>query len=404
MVDYLKRSWAVVDLDAIAHNVHIIRDTLPSRTLFMGVVKADAYGHGDRYVARELEGIGVDWLGVAAISEAVSLRRSGITKPILIFGSTPVDRVSELDRYSLTQTVYSPEYAKALSDAARDRRLVINIHVKVDTGMGRLGFFAFEDPGRAAEEIQTACGLPGLKCSGIYSHFSCADEAKPDSEAYTRRQYERFHLVADLLERGGTGSLLRHICNSAGTLRFSEYAMDMVRVGIALYGLNPGPDCGGILDLRPAMSLYSTVTMVKEVRPGLSVSYGRRFTTGHMSRLATVPIGYADGYDRTLSNRGRMLVRGRYAPVAGTVCMDQLVLDVTHIPQVREGDTAVIIGRDGEEALTLDEMAALTGTISYEKACLIGRRVPRVYRKGGAEAAVVDYVSSQPPDNISGSI
>lgn len=393
MIDYFKRSWAVVNLDHIAHNYKIIRNMLPARCMVMGVVKADAYGHGDKYIADQLVRLGVDWFGVSNLEEALSLRQQGIYHPILIFGVTPAENVRELNEYNLTQAVYSSSYAKELAAAAEAADVGLQIHIKVDTGMSRLGFVV--DNGfleSSVEEIVEICEMPCFNPQGIFTHFACADELNEDSAAYTKDQYVKFCSIIQRLEERGVTFAIRHCCNSAGTICYPEMHMDMVRPGVVLYGLNPSDDCAGKVDLRPAMELYSSVSMVKEIATGTTVSYGRCYTAHRPTKIATVAIGYADGYERELSNKARMLVRGKFANVIGRVCMDQLVLDVTHIDGVKAGDTVTIVGRDGDNVLTFDEMADLSGTISYEKVCLIGKRVPRIYRQNGKDIGVVDYI------------
>lgn len=393
MADYLKRSWAVVNLDNIAHNVEQIKKTLSPHCALMGVVKADAYGHGDKYIADELVHLGVSWFGVSNIEEAISLRTQGIFHPILIFGVTPAEYAKTLNEFNITQTIHSAAYAKQLHAAASGARVELSVHIKVDTGMSRLGFVL--DNGFAEQsvgEIFEIAKYPNFRAGGIYTHFACADEAREDSVAYTRMQYERFQEIIARLGREGLRFAIKHCCNSAGAVMYPSMHMDMIRPGILLYGLTPSADCTGKLELKPVMELYSTVSMVKEIDAGTPVSYGRCYTAHRKTKVATVPIGYADGFERELSNKARMLVRGQYAGVIGRVCMDQLMLDVTHIDGVEAGDTVTIVGRDGENSLSFDEMANLSGTINYEKVCLIGKRVPRIYRRGGKDVGVVDYV------------
>lgn len=393
MIDYLKRSWAVVDLDHIAHNITQIKRALTPGCMLMGIVKADAYGHGDKFVADQLVRQGVNWFGVSNISEAVSLREQGIYHPILILGYTPTERVEALNAYHLTQTIYSLDYAQEMQAAAQAAGVDIDMHIKIDTGMSRLGFVV--DNGFApisADEIAEVCAMPNLHAGGIYTHFAVADENEEESVSYTYHQFAQFRRIIDVLAERGVTFPIRHCCNSAGVLRYPEMHMDMVRPGIIIYGLNPSDDCAGALDLRPAMSFYSCISQVKNIPRGTTVSYGRGYTAHRDMRVATVPIGYADGYARELSNKSRMLVRGQYANVIGRVCMDQLMLDVTHIPETVPGDMVTIVGTDGEYTLTFDEMAHLSGTINYEKVCLIGKRVPRIYRRNGREIGVVDFI------------
>lgn len=395
MIDYLKRSWAVVNLDNVAHNIEEIKRVLTPRCMLMGVVKADAYGHGDKYIADELVRLGVNWFGVSNIEEAVSLRTQGIFHPILIFGTTPAGHAKALNEYNITQTIHSAAYARELQASAEDARVDLNVHVKIDTGMSRLGFVL--DNGFAEQsikEIIELAGYPNLRTQGIFTHFACADETPEDSVRYTKAQYKRFQDVISRLQASGVYFDIKHCCNSAGTIMFPEMHMDMVRPGILIYGLSPSRDCFDARKvwLEPAMELYSVVSMVKEIDSGTAVSYGRCYTANGKTIVATVPIGYADGFGRGLSNKARMLVRGKYANVIGRVCMDMLMLDVTHIDGVTAGDIVTIVGNDGENSLTFDEMAELSGTINYEKVCLIGKRVPRIYRRGGKDIGVVDYI------------
>lgn len=397
-MEYLKRTWAVVDLDHAAHNIRQIRQRLAPGCMLLGVVKADAYGHGDRYIAQELARQGVDWFGVSNMEEAMSLRGQGFAQSILIFGYTPAEHAALLGRQGLTQSVYSLEYGRELQEAAAAAGTELRVHIKVDTGMSRLGFVLDAGfPERSEREIAAVCALPNLRAEGIFTHFAVADELSEQSAAYTRQQYSRFQGILERLEQRGVRFCIRHCCNSGAFLNYPEMHLDMVRPGILLYGLHPSEDCAraGGIELRPVMELYSIVSQVKEIPGGTSVSYGRRYTAQGNTRVATVPIGYADGYARALSGKGRVLVRGQYANVIGRVCMDMLMLDVTHIPNVSPGDLVTIVGRDNEAALTFDEMARLTDTVHYEKICLIGKRVPRIYRRSGEEVGVLDVIRQQ---------
>lgn len=393
-MDYLRRTWAEIDLDRIVHNHRIIRQRLTPGCRTMAVVKADAYGHGDGYVSRALQQDGADWFAVSNINEAVSLRRQGVVRPVLILGYTPPEMAGLLVEQSLTQTVYSGEYARALSKESAARKLTIDCHIKIDTGMSRIGFFAQQGhAAQAADEIARVCAQPGLSCTGAFTHFSCADEYSADSRAFTHRQFEVFMETLGLLKQAGVEFALRHCCNSAATLAYPEYHLDMVRPGVVLYGLSPSPECAGMAALLPAMSLYTTVTMVKTLDQHAAVSYGRRYVTPKGGRrIASIAIGYADGYRRNFTNKGRVIIRGQYAPITGAVCMDQLMVDVSAIDGVQSGDVVTLVGENGGAAITLDDFAALNGTINYEECCLIGRRVPRVYMQGGREIAAVDYV------------
>lgn len=391
MVDFLRRSWAVVDLDHIDYNMRSIKAKLHPGCLVMAVVKADAYGHGDKYIADELIKLGVNWFAVSNLNEALSLRNQGIYHPILVLGTTPPNKARQLCELNITQTVFSLEYGRKLQQQAQRAGVTVPCHIKIDSGMGRLGFDSTQ-PQIAAAEIEEVCASPNLQCDGVFTHFSSADEYSEDSIAYTKQQYASFMSLLSRLEHQGIRFGLRHCCNSGGIVNYPEMQLDMVRAGILLYGLVPDPACNGKIDLRPAMQLHSVVSMVKEVKAGAKISYGRTFTAQRDMRLATVPIGYADGYHRVLSNRGKMLVNGRFAPIVGRICMDQLMLDVTGIPEVTDGMQITIVGEEGGNRITMEEIAQMTDTVHYEIMCVLGRRVPRVYRRGGKDIGAVDYI------------
>ena len=393
-MDYLRRTWAEINLDDIRHNYRQMKQRLKPGCMAMAVVKADAYGHGDGFVARTLQQEGADWFAVSNINEAISLRRQEITKPILILGYTPPELASRLYELNVSQAVYSVEYAQGLSQAAEQQQVRVDCHIKVDTGMSRIGFYAQKGHEvQAAHEIARVYALPHLDCTGIFTHFACADEYAPDSEAFTHMQFSVFQAVVSLLRKDGISFQIHHCCNSAATLSYPEMHLDMVRLGDVLYGLSPSPECAGMVDLQPAMSLYTTVTMVKPLDPGACISYGRRYTVPKGGRkIASIAIGYADGYRRNFTNQGHVLLHGRIAPIVGAVCMDQLMVDVTDIPDVCSGDLVTLLGHDGGHTITLDDFARINHTINYEECCLIGRRVPRVYIEDGKESAAVDYV------------
>ncbi len=383
MSEFLKRTWAEIDLDAIRHNYHTIRGSLSADCRLMAVVKADAYGHGDIHVAQTLQDAGADWFGVSNLEEAIRLRQGGITLPMLILSYTPPEEAANLARYGITQTVISREYATALNAAAMAAHVTVAVHIKLDTGMSRVGFFYHDEQTDAAtiDDVAAVCALSNVTADGIFTHFASADEET--GEGITRRQHALLtHAVKKLQQRGITFAF-KHCANSAATLRFPDLHMDMVRPGIILYGLAPAPWMKGVLPLIPAMSLKTVVSLVKEVPAGTCVSYGHTYRTETTARIATVPIGYADGYPRSLSNTARMAVKGTLVPLIGRVCMDQCLLDVTDIPDVTEGMTVTVFGRDGDTVLPVEEVAALSGTINYEAVCLIGKRVPRIFYRDG---------------------
>lgn len=391
---YLRRSWAAVNLNALDHNVAEIRRRIPASCALMGVVKADAYGHGDIMTARRLVQNGAAWLGVSNIDEAMVLRRKGIGQEtgILIFGDTPVHYASELARFGITQTVYSPDYATALSREAVRLGVMVDVHLKVDTGMARIGFVCLGDRLETADEVAAAAVLPGLNATGIFTHFSCADDPDPEAVAYTKVQLARFTALCDTLSARGIPFRWRHCCNSAGILNYPEAHLDMVRAGIILYGLAPSSSLRGVGNFIPILDLKTVISQVKTVPAGQDISYGRIFRTDSARTIASVCIGYADGYLRGFSSRAKMIVHGHLAPVVGRVCMDQLMLDVTDIPDVKPGDTVTVFGAEG---VTADDLASLVDTVGYELVCLISRRVPHVYLENGEEIAIADYIRSK---------
>ncbi len=390
MKSFMKRCWAHIHLDYLAQNLNHIRKLLPQGTEVMAVVKANAYGHGDGMIAAELQKQGVTWFCVSNVDEAISLRKGGIKGEILILGTTPVELAGLLVQYKLVQTVYSLEYAQQLSRELEKENAVVECHFKIDTGMGRIGFL-HHDTYNALEELLKVCKLPGLKPTGIFTHYAVADEVSADSLAYTKKQLAAFQDILLKLKENGVNLKTVHTKNSAGIERLGEEQYGYARAGIILYGLNPS---GDVTDpgIKPVMELKSVVSMVKKVAPDTSISYGRKFISDREMVVATVPVGYADGFSRSLSGRAEFLVRGKRAQVIGTVCMDQLMLDVSHIPGVTMGDEVTIFGRDGEEEISAADLAGMAGTIAYEIICAVGHRVPRVYYKGDQVVGVVNYL------------
>lgn len=388
-MEFFKRTWAEIDLDALDANVDAIGALLPEGTQMLAVVKADAYGHGDRMVSRELSRKGVRWFGVSNLEEGVSLRSAGVSGDILIFGFTPPSMAKELSSFQMSQAILNKDYAQELSDYACKAGVKVKGHIKLDTGMGRIGFSCGNIP-QCLDEISQCCRMPGLEITGIFSHFSSSDDPSPEGIAYTKMQKERFDAVTEGLQRCGISIPFRHLQNSAGIVSYPECRYEAVRAGVILYG-QPLPFLPGHnLSLKPVMRLCSTVAMVKTVQPGECISYSRTFVAPKEMRVATIPIGYADGYLRAFSNRADVLIRGKRARVIGNVCMDQLMVDVSHIPDVQVDDRVTLAGRDGEEEITFSELATLAGTIHYELLCLVGKRVPRVYFRGGEIVKVWD--------------
>ena len=368
-------TWAEISLDAIARNVEAIRARLPARTKLMCVLKANAYGHGAAALARFLDDK-CEYYGVAVLEEALALRAAGVEKPVLILGCTPPERFGEVVEADLTQTISTEQDAKALSRTATAIGKRVRAHFKVDTGMGRIGF---PDTPETARLLAELAALPGFVAEGLYSHLACADMA---DKAPAREQFSRFAAFCAMAEKAGLCAPIRHICNSAGVIQF-DTPWDMVRVGIALYGLYPSEEVDKArVPLRPAMSWKTRVSFLKEVPSGTGISYGRTFVTGRPTKVATLPVGYADGYPRALSNVGRVIVRGQYAPIIGRVCMDQCMADVTDVPGVAVGDEVILVGRAEERAVTLEEIGAASASFNYETACRVGPRVARVYTRG----------------------
>lgn len=393
MEPYLKRTWAEIDLDAVRENFRLIKAQVKPSTKVCCVIKADAYGHGAERLAQVYEQAGADWFAVSNLEEAEQLRRAGAKLPILILGHTPPSEAKRLAENNIAQAVVGFEYARDLSVEAVRAGVTVRVHIQVDTGMSRVGFF-YQDPSRdgaAIGHMEKACRLPGLDAEGIFTHFAVADEGESGS-AFTHKQYASLTDAIGKLEQRGVRFSIRHCANSAAIFDYPEFQLDMVRPGIILYGLMPSGAVRNKVPIVPALSLRSAVALVKSVPAQTSVSYGRMFTSEKTTEIATVPIGYADGYLRKFYRNACMLVHGKRARILGRVCMDQLMLDVTGIPGVGEGDTVTVIGRDGEGSVTADELAELAETISYEIVCNIAKRVPRVYLENGKITGVLDYL------------
>jgi len=378
-------TWAEIDLDAIAHNASVLKARAGARAELMVTVKANAYGHGAVPVSRAaLEG-GATRLAVHRVEEGIQLRRAGITAPILVMGYTLPAQSEQVVRWDMTPTVNSQPQAEALSQAATAQGKRLPVHVKVDTGMGRYGLL----PGEVVDFWRYLARLPGLLLEGLYTHYALADSA---DKTFTRYQFETFMEVVGRLEAAGFRVPLKHVSNSAATLDLPEMALDMVRCGIALYGLRPSDEVEPAVPLRPALTLKSRVARVRTLPAGSGISYGHTYVTSQPTRVALVPVGYGDGYHRILSNRGAVLIRGRRAPIVGRVCMDQFVVNVEHIPDVQLHDEVVLIGQQGKERITAEEVARWAGTINYEVTTSLLPRVTRVYLKGGREIERIGLV------------
>ena len=373
----LRRTWAEIDLDALEYNYRAARKRIGPGVKYLGVVKADAYGHGAVQVARKLEELGANYLAVSSFDEARELRNREIKLPILILGHTPPEMVPQLIEYHITQAVSAKTKAEEYSAAALACGGTLKVHMKVDTGMSRLGFLVrgahFAD---GVEAIADSCALPGLDVEGIFTHFAVSDEDDPDSIRYTREQFSVFTRVLDALEAKGRTFALRHCVNSGALSRYPEMYLDMVRPGIDLYGLGADARKAG---LRPVMSLKSTVSTIKVYDPGTYISYGRTAFTREKTRIGVLPIGYADGLFRGLSGRIAVQTHQGPAPLLGRICMDMCMVDLTDLPDVHVGDEVEIFGQEQR----VETLADLLGTIPHELTCSISKRVPRNFLQGG---------------------
>ena len=375
----LRRTWAEIDLDALAHNYHQARARTGPAVRYLGVVKADAYGHGAVQVSRKLEDLGADYLAVSSLDEARELRHAGIQAPILVLGHTPPEMTAELIRHRITQTVSAQAKAEAYSAAAAACGGTLRVHIKVDTGMSRLGFLVRgEHFAGGVEAIAASCALPHLEAEGIFTHFAAADEDDDGSVAYTHEQFALFTRVLDALAERGRTFAIRHCANSGALARYPEMYLDMVRPGIALYGAGADRER---LGLRPVMTLKSSVSTIKIFDPDTDISYGRTFRTTGKTRVGVLPIGYADGLFRGLSNRMSVVTDQGPAPILGRICMDMTMVDLTGLPDVHVGDAMELFG----PRQSADSLAEILGTIPYELTCAVSKRVPRLYMENGKE-------------------
>lgn len=372
---YGRPVWAEIDLGAIARNMREIRRATKPDAKIMAIVKANGYGHGAVEVARTALANGADRFGISILSEGIQLRKAGFGVPILILGYTPPDEVHDIIRYNLTQTIYTYELAEALSWVAVKQKKVAKVHIKVDTGMGRIGFIPSE---AALKTIVKIAKLPNLEIEGIFTHFACADEK---DKSYSQKQLEEFLGFVNKLETIGIHIPIKHAANSAAVIDLPETHLNLVRPGIIIYGLYPSENVNrNKIKLTPAMTLKAQVSFVKKVSANTGISYGRSFITAGESQIASLPFGYADGYSRLLSSKGEVLIKGQRCPVIGRVCMDQCMVDVTSIKDVEIGDEVTIFGKNGNDEISVEEIAKKMNTINYEIVCMITERVPRVFK------------------------
>ncbi len=381
------RVAAAIDLDAVAYNMEQMHKNIRKGTGMIAVVKTDAYGHGAVPIAEMMETYDYVWgYATATLDEAVLLRKNGIQKPILVLGCIFPDQFEEMIRYDIRMTVYQEAAMKEVSELAVSMGKKAYLHIKLETGMSRLGFAPEKE---SVDAILCIAGLPNLEVEGIFTHFAKADET---DKAYTFMQLETYHRMVSALERRGLSVPLHHCSNSAGIIDIPEANLDLVRAGIAIYGMYPSGEVDHKrVDLKPALSLVSHIEYVKTIPEGTCISYGGTFVAPHEMRVATIPVGYGDGYPRSLSNKGCVLIHGKRAPILGRVCMDQFMVDVTDIKEAAFCDEVVLIGKSGGEEIGIEELSTLADRFNYEFVCDLGKRIPRVYIKGEKVVEQIDY-------------
>lgn len=381
------RVYAEVDLDAILNNMEEMHRIIDNKTKIMAVIKTDGYGHGAVPIGKELEKLEYVWgYAVATVEEGIILRRNGLQKPILVLGATFPEQYECMAQQNIRPTVFSYTMAEEMSKAMEKQGLQLKVHIKIDTGLSRLGFQVCE---KDAKEIAQISRLSHIILEGMFTHYVKSDAA---DKSMAQQQLADFLKMKQLLLELGVEPELYHSSNSAGIIDLPEANMDLVRAGISLYGLWPSDEVQKQrLNLKPVLSLKSRIVFLKELEPGRTISYGATYQVKQTARIATIPIGYGDGYPRSLSNKGYVLIHGKKAPICGRICMDQFMVDVTHIPEAKEGDMVTLIGTDGAETITLEELGDLSGRFNYEFACDLGKRIPRVYYKNQTIVEKRDY-------------
>lgn len=380
MMKQHNRVCARIDLDAVLYNMEQMKNRIGGDAQLIAVVKTDGYGHGAVPIARMLEDVPYVWgYAVACLEEAVQLKENGMKKPVLVLGCVFPDQYEEMIRYDIRPAVYTEEMAKAMSEEAARQGKDVFFHIKVDTGMGRIGFPVNEE---SADTIRRVSGLPNVQLEGMFTHFAKADET---DKTYTYEQHRKFLWMKEQMEKRGVAIRYYDCDNSAGIIDFPDMKHDLARAGISMYGMYPSEEVDqDAVRLKPALTLTSHVTFVKDVEPGTAISYGGTFVAEKKMKVATIPVGYGDGYPRSLSNKGFVLIHGKRAKILGRVCMDQFMADVTEIPETKFMDPVVLIGADGDEQITVEELADLSGRFNYEFVCCLGKRIPRVHVRGGA--------------------
>lgn len=396
MSSFLKRAWADISIDNIEHNYKEIKNSLNKDVKIMAVIKADAYGHGVKYIAPVLQKFGTDWFAVSNIEEALQLRSLGITKNILILGYTPPFFAKVLSDNNISQTVFDYDYALQLSNYAKKENVIINTHLKIDTGMSRIGFYHHEfNDDTALNQILEIFKLSNLKNEGIFTHFSSSDLDGDLQGEFTTLQFDLFCDLINNLKNKGIEFQLKHCCNSGAIINYPQMHLDIVRPGIILYGLYPSNKCKDKLNLKPAMTLKSVISMIKDIKKGDFVSYSKTYKAEKNMKVATIPIGYADGYPRCLSNLGYVMINKKSAEILGKVCMDQMVVNVTDIDNLKVGQEVLLFGKDFNGQLDVDKFAAMCNTINYETVCIVGKRVPRVYYYKNNQVGCLNYIYNE---------
>ncbi len=385
--DEQKTTGLEINLDNLAYNMRQVSKIVDKSTLIMAVVKANAYGHGSIECAKTFLENGAHRLAVSTLVEGIELRKAGIKAPILILNYTSPSQYSYVINYNLTQNIYNYEDAKILSEKAVESNRDVNIHIKIDTGMGRVGFLPKEE---SIYDILNICKLPNINVEGMFSHFAKSDEK---DKSYVEEQYRRFIWVVDKLKENGIEIPIKHISNSAAIIDTPEYQLDMVRAGIVLYGYYPSEDVKKHrINIKPAMTLKSCISNIKTVPKDTGIGYNQIFKTKRESVIGTIPIGYADGYSRMLTGKGEIFVKDKIVPIVGKICMDQMMIDITDIDNVNIGDEVILFGYEDDRYPTVNEIAKALGTVNYELICMMGRRIPRIYIKGENISHIVNYI------------
>ena len=388
----LKRTWADISLDNLEYNYRSIRAHLPSGTRFLGVMKADAYGHGAVPVSRALADLGAEYLAVSNLEEAVQIRRGDLVPRSEERRDGTECRSRWTPYHEKTKEVHSLTYAQELNEALAGTNYILNVHLKLDTGMTRIGFFAYDND-RTLDELKQAAALPHLHIEGVFMHFCVADSRAEEDVLFTKLQYKRFMDMLSAMEGAGIRPEIRHCCNSGAAILYPEFALDMVRPGIITYGNAPSEELEGAISLRPMMSLHSMIAQVRTVPAGTDISYGRLYRTTHDTRVAVLPIGYADGLSRLLTGKASFYLQGKLVPVIGRICMDMCMLDVSEVPDAKPGDIVTIFGYDDDGTLVpCERLAAAQGTINYELLCQISKRIPRICHRGAETSQILQYI------------